>query len=137
MKEDGIMYYQKSKRVIMYSSSSDITTRRHTDPGTTFDANLRKFVEETRAKGGIPVLFNSIVRRNFGKSGADAVADAIKQDDIRSGIDPKAPKEIIEEGAKLIDTHGAYLNSPANVAKELNVTFIDLNSLTHKLVGAT
>lgn len=108
--------------------------KRHTDPGTTFDANLRKFVEETRAKGGIPVLFNSIVRRNFGKSGADAVADAIKQDDIRSGIDPKAPKEIIEEGAKLIDTHGAYLNSPANVAKELNVTFIDLNSLTHKLV---
>lgn len=108
--------------------------KRHTDPGTTFDANLRKFVEETRAKGGIPVLFNSIVRRNFGKSGADAVADAIKQDDIRSGIDPKAPKEVIEEGAKLIDTHGAYLDSPANVAKELNVTFIDLNSLTHKLV---
>lgn len=108
--------------------------KRHTDPGTTFDDNLRKFVEETRAKGGIPVLFNSIVRRNFGKSGADAVADAIKQDDIRSGIDPKAPKEVIEEGAKLIDTHGAYLNSPANVAKELNVTFIDLNSLTHKLV---
>ena len=25
---------------------------RHTDPGTTFDANLRKFVNETRAKGG-------------------------------------------------------------------------------------
>lgn len=108
--------------------------KRHTDPGTTFDDNLKKFVEETRAKGGIPVLFNSIVRRNFGKSGADAVADAIKQDDIRNGIDPKAPKEVIEEGAKLIDTHGAYLNSPANVAKELNVTFIDLNSLTHKLV---
>lgn len=108
--------------------------KRHTDPGTTFDANLRKFVEETRAKGGIPVLFNSIVRRKFGKSGADAVADAIKQDDIRNGIDPKAPKEVIEEGAKLIDTHGAYLDSPANVAKELNVAFIDLNSLTHKLV---
>ena len=108
--------------------------KRHTDPGTTFDANLRKLVEETRAKGGIPVLFNSIVRRNFGKSGADAVADAVKQDDIRSGIDPKAPKEVIEEGAKLIDTHGAYLDSPANVAKELNVAFIDLNSLAYKLV---
>lgn len=38
---------------------------RHTDPGTTFDDNLRRFVNETRAKGGIPVLFNSIVRRNF------------------------------------------------------------------------
>lgn len=107
---------------------------RHTDPGTTFDANLKKFVEETRAKGGIPVLFNSIVRRNFGKADGNAVANAIKQDDIRNGIDPKAPKDSIEEGETLIDTHGAYLISPKNVAKELNVTFIDLNSLTHKLV---
>jgi len=107
---------------------------RHTDPGTTFDANLKKFVEDTRAKGGIPVLFNSIVRRNFGKADGNAVANAIKQDDIRNGIDPKAPKDSIEEGATLIDTHGAYLISPKNVAKELNVTFIDLNSLTHKLV---
>lgn len=107
---------------------------RHTDPGTTFDANLKKFVEDTRAKGGIPVLFNSIVRRNFGKADGKAVANAIKQDDIRNEIDPKAPKDSIEEGAKLIDTHGAYLISPKNVAKELNVTFIDLNSLTHKLV---
>lgn len=107
---------------------------RHTDPGTTFDANLKKFVEDTRAKGGIPVLFNSIVRRNFGKADGNAVANAIKQDDIRNGIDPKAPKDSIEEGAKLIDTHGAYLISPKNVAKEMNVTFIDLNSLTHKLV---
>lgn len=107
---------------------------RHTDPGTTFDANLKKFVEDTRAKGAIPVLFNSIVRRNFGKADGNAVANAIKQDDIRNGIDPKAPKDSIEEGATLIDTHGAYLISPKNVAKELNVTFIDLNSLTHKLV---
>lgn len=107
---------------------------RHTDPGTTFDANLKKFVEDTKAKGGIPVLFNSIVRRNFGKADGNAVANAIKQDDIRNGIDPKAPKDSIEEGATLIDTHGAYLISPKNVAKELNVTFIDLNSLTHKLV---
>ena len=42
---------------------------RHTDPGTTFDDNLRRFVNETRAKGGIPVLFNSIVRRNFCTAG--------------------------------------------------------------------
>lgn len=39
--------------------------KRHTDPGTTFDDNLRRFVNETRSQGGIPVLFNSIVRRNF------------------------------------------------------------------------
>lgn len=77
---------------------------RHTDPGTTFDANLRCFVIETKAKGGIPVLFNSIVRRNFNEAGV------------------------------LVDTHGDYLKSPADVAKELDVTFIDLNKLTHDLV---
>ena len=29
----------------------------HTDPGTTFDDNLRRFVRETREKGAYPVLF--------------------------------------------------------------------------------
>ena len=66
---------------------------RHTDPGTTFDANLRKFVNETRAKGGIPVLFNSIVRRNFGTADNKAVAEAILQDDIRKGINPDAKQD--------------------------------------------
>lgn len=77
--------------------------KRHTDPGTTFDENLRRFVKETRAKGGIPVLFNSIARRNF------------------------------VEGA-LVDTHGKYLDSPRNVAKELSVPFVEMNKLTHDLV---
>ena len=109
---------------------------RHTDPGTTFDANLRKFVNETRAKGGIPVLFNSIVRRNFGTADNKAVAEAILQDDIRKGINPDAKQDAsqeknVVEGDKLIDTHGAYLDSPRNVAKELNVPFIDMNKLTH------
>lgn len=88
---------------------------RHTDPGTTFDDNLRRFVNETRAKGGIPVLFNSIVRRNFVQP-----KDASIAKDIRRTI--------------LFDTHGAYLDSPRNVAKELGVTFIDLNRITHDLV---
>ena len=38
---------------------------RHTDPGSTFDYNLAKFVRETREHGGIPVLMNCVVRRNF------------------------------------------------------------------------
>lgn len=77
--------------------------KRHTEPGSTFDRNLRRFVAETRAKGGIPVLFNSIVRRNF--------VDSL-----------------------LVDTHGAYLHSPRNIAQEQDVPFIDLNGLTHQLV---
>lgn len=98
---------------------------RHTDPGTTFDANLHRFVEETRAKGGIPVLFNSIVRRNFFHN-----PNAVTDDDLR--------REKVEgtalEGDSLIDTHGAYLESPRRVAAELDVPFVDLNRLTHDLV---
>ena len=49
---------------------------RHTVPGSTFDDNLRRFVKETKEKGGIPVLFNSIVRRNFRNN-----TNAILEDD--------------------------------------------------------
>ena len=64
----------------------------HTDPGTTFDDNLRRFVRETREKGAYPVLFNSIVRRNFPPEG---------------GTEPKGSYEV--EGNVLVsDTLHAY-----------------------------
>ncbi len=96
---------------------------RHTEPGTTFDDNLRKFVRDTRRKGGIPVLMNSVVRRNFSGS-KTAVAD----DDLRDN----SSKEL-SEGDTLIDTHGAYLVSPRRVAKEMGVAFVDANKITHDL----
>lgn len=99
---------------------------RHTAPGTTFDENLRRYVNETRAKGGIPVLFNSIVRRNFVQP-----KDASITKDVRR---TPGEKELPKEGIVLFDTHGAYLDSPRNVAKELGVTFIDMNKITHDLV---
>lgn len=89
----------------------------HTVPGSSFDANLRRFVNEAREKGAIPVLFNSIARRNYR---------------------PKGMKEnhytYEHEGDKLVDTHGDYLKSPRNIAKELNVPFVDANKLTTQLI---
>lgn len=113
--------------------------KRYTEPGGTFDANLKRFAEETLAKGATPVLFNSIVRRVFGEAGGEAVKHAVSQDDIRQGVNPDAKRDaseapLPEEGKLLIDTHGAYLESPRNVAKELSVPFIDMNSITHALV---
>lgn len=96
---------------------------RHTDPGTTFDANLRKFVLETREKGGIPVLFNSVVRRIFAQS-----STAVTDDDLRTNSSAG-----LQEGDTLVDTHGAYLLSPRNVANQLNVPFVDANKITHDL----
>lgn len=97
--------------------------KRHTDPGTTFDENLRKFVKETRMRGGIPVLFNSVVRRIFTNS-TTAVAD----DDTRSNSSAD-----LVEGDTLVDTHGDNLLSPRNVARELDVPFVDANKITHDL----
>ncbi len=100
---------------------------RHTDPGTTFDDNLRKFVNETRSKGGIPVLFNAVVRRNF------AIKQQKNDDDEKlRNLDAKVGGNVIE-GDTLYDTHGDYRIAPANVAKELGVTFIDANAITHEL----
>ena len=90
----------------------------HTVPGGTFDDNLRRFVREARAKGAHPVLFNSIVRRNFPPS-----ANAPHQGSYEY------------EGTALVDTHGAYREAPRRVARELKVPFIDMNKLTHDLVS--
>lgn len=98
---------------------------RHTDPGTTFDANLRRFVLESRARGGIPILCNAVVRRNFYRQ-------------VDSSVDDESLRNTTYEDEKvnsdtLIDTHGAYLLSPRNVALELGVPFIDANRVTHDL----
>lgn len=103
---------------------------RHTDPGSTFDDNLRKFVNESRNKGATPILMNSIVRRNFptsdgkGATGTDDLAKSLQTD----------KNEFSTEGKILVDTHGDYIIAPRNVATELAVFFIDMNAATHELV---
>ena len=100
---------------------------RHTDPGSTFDYNLAKFVRETREKGGIPVLMNCVVRRNF-------VMKAAKNDDdeaLRNTTFKDAPQQV--EGDSLIDTHGLYRVAPRDVALRMNCYFVDANKITHDL----
>lgn len=76
---------------------------RYTNPHTAYRNNLIKFVLETRAKEAIPVLFSSIVRRNFNEYGT------------------------------LVDTHGEYPLETRLVALEFKVPFIDLQYLTEQL----
>mgnify|MGYP002623335151 CR=1 FL=1 len=100
---------------------------RHTDPGSTFDYNLAKYVRETREHGGIPVLMNCVVRRNFAKV-------APKNDDdesLRSTTFKDA--DGLVEGDSLVDTHGLYRVAPRDVAQRMNVHFIDANQITHDL----
>lgn len=101
---------------------------RYTVPGGSFDDNLRRYVNDAKSKGATPILMNSIARRNFPpNAGLDIASES---DDKQNDWKGKYPNE----GVILVDTHGAYLDSPRNVAAETGVTFIDMNKLTHKLV---
>ena len=100
---------------------------RHTDPGSTFDYMLARYVRETREHGGIPVLMNCVVRRNF-------FVNAPENDD-----DEKLRTQTFKDGVKmvegdtLIDTHGLYRVAPRDVARRMNVHFVDANQITHDL----
>ena len=100
---------------------------RHTDPGSTFDYNLARFVRETREHGGIPVLMNCVVRRNF-------FVNAPENDDdekLRTSTFKDGVKMV--EGDSLIDTHGLYRVAPRDVAARMNCHFVDANQITHDL----
>ncbi len=99
---------------------------RHTDPGTTFDENLRRFVRETREKGGIPVLFSPVVRRNFYSKPDGNDDDEKLRNTVNDG------EENINSDT-LIDTHGAYRFCAQNVAKQEKCFFIDANRITHDI----
>ena len=100
---------------------------RHTDPGSTFDYNLAKFVRETREHGGIPVLMNSVVRRNFFVSAPENDDDEkLRTQTFKDGVK-------MVEGDSLIDTHGLYRVAPRDVAARMNVHFVDANRITHDL----
>lgn len=76
---------------------------RYTNPHTAYRHNLIRFVTESRKKGAIPVLFSSIMRRNFNKDGV------------------------------LVSTHGDYTLETRLVAQEYQVLFIDLEFHTELL----
>lgn len=76
---------------------------RYTNPVTQYRANLEQYITEARAKGAIPILMTSIIRRNFNEKGV------------------------------LVDTHGLYPLIVRNVAKDLDVPFVDMQYLTEKL----
>ncbi len=108
---------------------------RHTEPGSTFDDNLRRFCRETMAKGGTPILMNAIVRRNF-------IPNPVDKDDAFGKTDEKEKTSPVE-GDTLVETHiltradgskANYLLPPMNVARELNVPFVDMNRITHDYI---
>ncbi|MDD4992383.1 MAG: rhamnogalacturonan acetylesterase [Paludibacter sp.] len=77
----------------------------HTDAATTYKELLKKYIDETRAKGANPIICSSIVRRQFDGEG------------------------------NLKDTHGDYIKASREIALETKAPFIDMEALTRKVVA--
>lgn len=75
-------------------------------PWASYTTNLRRFITETRAHGGIPVLVSSMHRRNF------------------------------DENGKVVNTLGEYPDAVRKLASDENVALIDLNALSKILYEA-
>lgn len=69
---DGILKDMKAGDwVIVQFGHNDAKTdaARHTDPFTTYTENLKKYVADARAKGGIPIIATSVVRASLESHG--------------------------------------------------------------------
>ena len=86
-----------------HNDQKEKDSTRYTNPHTAYRHNLIRFVTETRAKGATPIIFSSIVRRNFNEKGV------------------------------LISTHGEYTMEARLVDQEYNVPFIDMEYYTELL----
>lgn len=86
-----------------HNDSKETDSLRYTNPHTAYRYNLIRFVTETREKGATPILFSSIVRRNFNEKGV------------------------------LISTHKDYTLEARLVAQEYKVPFIDMEYFTEEL----
>ena len=119
-------------------------TKRFSKPGSTFDANLERYVKETREKGGIPVLLNCVERRLFYdarlKDTSSGKAKEMSAAEKKGAADDEALRDVKygEEEVNteyLVATHytkdGDYTAAPYLVAKRLDVPFVDANRITH------
>lgn len=79
---------------------------RHTDPNTTYKANLLFFISEARKRGALPVLVTSIARRLFGEN------------------------DVFQPGS-----HGAYPDAVRALGKEEKVPVIDLTAITERYLA--
>lgn len=100
---------------------------------TSFDAMIRLYVNQTKEKGGIPVLFDAIARRSFFENN-----NAAEEDDLfGQGITQK------QECDSLIETHiikrqdgtiDDYLEAPRRIAQEQDIPFVEMNRLSKELI---
>ncbi|WP_123538260.1 rhamnogalacturonan acetylesterase [Halosimplex salinum] len=89
---------------VQFGHNDEVPSKDRYTPKPQFEANLEKFVGETRERGGTPVLLTPIARRHFDEEGT------------------------------LEDTHREYSEIVRTVAREANVPFIDADAESQSLL---
>jgi len=87
-----------------HNDEKDQDPTRYTTPGGTFNANLARYVAETRALGANPLLATPVARRKFDAQG------------------------------RPVNTHGDYVQAVRAVAAAENVPLLDLNQQSTDLL---
>jgi lysophospholipase L1-like esterase len=93
--------------IIQFGHNDQKTTdpQRGTAPFGDFKQNLKRYVQETRAKQGLPILATPVARRKFGPDG------------------------------QIRDTHGDYCEAVRQAAAEEKVPLLDLEKRSRELVA--
>jgi lysophospholipase L1-like esterase len=88
---------------------------RETDPGTTYRANMARYVDEARAIGARPILVTSLTRRHFNKEGK-----------IESNLGPyvEAVKQVArEKQVPLVDLHARSIEQLERIGPAASEAF--------------
>ncbi|RYZ27387.1 MAG: rhamnogalacturonan acetylesterase [Chitinophagaceae bacterium] len=89
---------------IQFGHNDEVETKKSFTIKEQFTANLAKYVTETRAKKGLPVLLTPVARRRFDSSG------------------------------RIVGTHDVYSELVRGVAKQMNVPLIDLDKKSQAML---
>jgi lysophospholipase L1-like esterase len=89
---------------IQFGHNDEVKTKKSYSTEEEFQANLKRYVTETRRKKGIPILLTPVARRKF------------------------------DEAGKIEGTHDVYAQLVRNVAREQKVPLIDLDQKSQELL---
>lgn len=87
-----------------HNDQKEKSPQRYSAPDTDYRNNLQRYIQDTRAKGGTPILATPIMRRRF------------------------------DENGQFYDTHGRYSEVVREVAAAENVPLLDLHKKTEQLL---
>ena len=87
-----------------HNDQKESDSTRFAAPQTDYRKNLIRYIEETHAKGATPVLLTPVMRRKF------------------------------DEQGKFVDQHGEYPSVVREIAKQYNITLIDMHASSQKVI---